>query len=391
MTTNYAIHQRVPSSREFFEEQTDLSEIKARIVSKYFEAWASVMAGAVSQRPDKRIGYIDLFAGPGAYRDEKPSTPLLVLNSAIDHPRDTVRNSLVAYFNDGSQAYADTLRRNIDRLPGVEKLVHRPRVTSREINEEFVEQFSQRQLPPSFTFIDPFGYKGLSRQLIKSVSRDWGCDCVFFFNYSRINAAITNLTLEDNVKLLFGSDRVDCLRAKLPNLNPLLRQATILEALVATIKELQPVTTHVLPFVFKSSAADRTSHMLIFVSKHFKGYSIMKDIMAKESSSAEQGVPSFTYSSADASTPLLLPFTRPLSDLRASLLHQFAGVERTLEQIYEAHSPGTPFVKQNYRDVLKQLEKEGVITGRSTRGMRKPSTYPSHVLVKFPRGTNHGN
>ena len=391
MTTNHVIHQRVPPSREFFEAQTDSSEIKARIVSNYFEAWASVMAGAVSQRPNRRIGYIDLFAGPGAYSDGKPSTPLLVLKSAIDHPRDSVRNSLVAYFNDGSKANAGALRRNIDQLPGVETLVHRPVVTSREINEKFVEEFSQKQLPPSFTFIDPFGYKGLSRQLIRSVSRDWGCDCVFFFNYSRINAAITNLTLEDNIKLLFGSERVNCLRAMLPSLNPLLRQAAILEALVATLKKLQPTTTHVLPFIFKSSAADRTSHMLIFVSKHFKGYSIMKDIMAKESSTAEQGVPSFTYSSADASTPLLLPFTQPLSDLRASLLNQFAGDERTLGQIYEAHSPDTPFVEKNYRDVLKQLEKEGIVTGRSTRGMRKPSTYPNHVLVKFPRGANHGN
>jgi hypothetical protein len=32
---------------------------------------------------------------------------------------------------------------------------------------------------------------------------------------------------------------------------------------------------------------------LIFVSKHFKGYEIMKIIMAKESSTEDQGVASF--------------------------------------------------------------------------------------------------
>ena len=381
-------YQRVPPSHKFFEEQTDISEIKARIVSKYFDAWASVMSGAVSRQLDKRIGYIDLFAGPGAYRDGKPSTPLLVLQSAIKQPR--VSSSLVAYFNDGNQENADALRRNIGLLPDVQQLSHKPAVTSREINEEFVKQFRRKKLPPSFTFIDPFGYKELSLDLIESVIRDWGCDCVFFFNYMRVNAAITNPALSANVDLLFGTERANALRETLPSLNAQLRQATVLDALVAIIKQLQP-TTYALPFIFKSRVAERTSHMLIFVSKHFKGYSIMKEIMAKESSADDQGVPSFTYSLADASTPLLLPFTRPLSDLRASLLEQFAGQERNLREIYEAHSPDTPFAEKNYRDVLSKLEREGVIRARSKQGRRILGTYPAHVLVKFPAGEHHGN
>jgi hypothetical protein len=41
----------------------------------------------------------------------------------------------------------------------------------------------------------------------------------------------------------------------------------------------------------------------------------MKDIMAKESSVTDQGVPSFTYSPADASTPLLFSLARPFDGL----------------------------------------------------------------------------
>ena len=61
----------------------------------------------------------------------------------------------------------------------------------------------------------------------------------------------------------------------------------------------------VLPFRFRNDRGNRTSHHLIFVSKHVKGYTIMKDIMAKESSKREQGVPSFEYSPADEKYPLL--------------------------------------------------------------------------------------
>ena len=41
-------------------------------------------------------------------------------------------------------------------------------------------------------------------------------------------------------------------------------------------------------------ASPQVSNYLVFVSKHFKGYEIMKDIMAAESSTTEQGVPSLS-------------------------------------------------------------------------------------------------
>lgn len=65
--------------------------------------------------------------------------------------------------------------------------------------------------------------------------------------------------------------------------------------------------------------------------------------------------------------------------------------ERDLREIYEAHSPDTPFVEKNYRDVLSKLEREGVIRVRSKQGWRRLGTYPAHVFVKFLAGEHHGN
>jgi three-Cys-motif partner protein len=102
---------------------------------------------------------------------------------------------------------------------------------------------------------------------------------------------------------LFGKERADALRARLPGLTPELREAAILEELANEIKRLGG--TYVLPFTFKNASGTRTSHKLVFVSKHFRGYSIMKNIMANESSIHDEGVPSFIYSPADASMPRL--------------------------------------------------------------------------------------
>lgn len=371
-------------STKFFEERSDQSEVKARIVTKYFFAWARVIM-PIAAKYGGKIAYIDLYAGPGRYKDGAASTPLLVLQTAIDDFR--MSQMLVAYFNDARNDNIATLQAEIDMLPGIEKLSYKPIITCGEVDDEAARYFNETKLIPSFSFIDPFGYKGLSLNIIKGVIKDWGCDCVFFFNYNRINAGIGNEFVAQHMDDLFGGkNRADELRVRLPTLTPELREAAILEELANEIRRLGG--TYVLPFTFKNASGARTSHKLIFVSKNFRGYSIMKGIMAGESSTDDEGVPSFIYSPADASMPLLFSLAQPLSQLKESLLAEFAGQELNLRQIYESHSVDTPYVEKNYRQVLTRLETEGAISVRSTKGMRRAGTFPDHVLISFPRERN---
>ena len=333
-----------------------------------------------AERSGSRIAYIDMYAGPGRYKDGAASTPLLVLQHAIENQK--LRKMLVALLNDSDHDKTSTLKNEIDNLPGVERLTHKPVVSCGEIDAEAERYFNQTRLVPTFSFIDPFGYKGLSLKIIKGVIKDWGCDCVFFFNYNRINAGINNNAVASHMDALFGKERAEALRARLPGLTPVLREALILEELAFEIKALGG--TYVLPFTFKNSNGTRTSHKLIFVSKNFKGYSIMKDIMSKESSTEDQGVPSLTYSPADASMPLLFSLQRRLDQLRASLLQDFSGKEISVTQIYERHSVDKPYIMRNYKETLTELEKEGQIEVRSLKGTRRKDTFADHLVVKFP-------
>lgn len=339
-----------------------------------------------AEKRDKRIAYIDLYAGPGRYKDGTASTPLLVLQHAIEHPK--MSQMLVTLFNDADQDEAATLQSEIDALPGINKLKYKPRVLCGEIDENAERYFNETRLVPSFTFADPFGYKGLSREIVNGVIKDWGCDCLFFFNYNRINPGISNPVVADHIDALFGREKADALRAKLPGKTPELREALILEELAKEIKTLGG--RYVLPFTFKNASGKRTLHKLIFVSKSFKGYKIMKDIMAGESSTEDQGVPSLTYSPADASMPLLFSLQRPLDALKAALLTTFAGRELSFDEIYEAHSVDTPYIEKNYRAILKALEAEGKIEAYSLKGKRRKGTFPNHVRIKFLKGASHG-
>lgn len=352
-------------SGSFFDEAKQQSVVKATIVSKYFFAWAKVIIPHA--RKVGRIAYIDLFAGPGRYDDGTTSTPLLVLERALED--DDLREMLVAIFNDMDEDHCRSLENAIRSLPGVERLRFSPQVLNHEVGEQVVATFEQMRMVPTLFFIDPWGYKGLSLRLINSVLRNWGCDGIFYFNYNRISMGLPNEAVEEHMDALFGEQRAAKLRPLLVGLSPEERELAIVEALCDALREMGG--EYVLPFRFRHPTAGRTSHHLVFVSKHPLGYTIMKDIMASESSTSTQGVPSFEYNPARRRQGLLFDLSRPLDDLRGMLLERFAGRTMTFDQIFDGHHVNTPFVRSNYRDVLAAMEADGVVRVERPPGAHK--------------------
>ena len=111
----------------------------------------------------------------------------------------------------------------------------------------------------------------------------------------------------------------------------------------------------------------------------------MKEVMAKESSSSQQGVASFTYNPADSRQPILFEYARPLDELGKRLLLEFAGRSIGVQELFEAHHVGKSFVLKNYKDVVVQLDKAGQITTNRTERHRKlDQCPPDKVQVTFP-------
>ncbi len=354
------------SENKFFDETTEQSEVKTKIVSKYFWAWAKVII-PTAKRKRNRIAYIDLFAGPGRYKDGTKSTPLLVLEQAIAD--DDMREMLITVFNDKNAGNTRSLQKAIDSLPGIETLRNKPAVRNEEVGEKIVRMFEEMQQIPTLFFVDPWGYKGLSLRLVNSVLKNWGCDCIFFFNYNRINMGLENDLVKEHMDALFGEARAVTLRRELQKLDPSQRELLIVEELTQALKEMGG--EYPLPFRFKSDTGKRTSHHLIFVTKNFKGYEIMKEIMAKESTSVEQGVANFEYNPADARYPTLFELNRPLDDLETLLIQEFSGKTKTVEEIYKSHSVGTPYIKRNYKDILIAMEEKGKVVANPPAANRR--------------------
>ncbi|MBA3311997.1 MAG: three-Cys-motif partner protein TcmP [Planctomycetaceae bacterium] len=373
--------KKTPTSKPFFDEQTEQSAVKAAIVSKYFKAWSDVMIKAA--KADK-IAYVDLFAGPGRYGDDQMSTPLLILQQAIDNSE--LGSRLATFFNDADSDHASLLEAEIAAMKGIKELKYPPDVSTDEITTDIVDELDSVSFIPSLFFFDPWGYKGLSLRLINAVLKSWGCECIFFFNYNRINMGLPNEVVTDHMNALFGEERADELREKLKGMKPQDRELAIVEALALALKEMGG--EYVLPFRFVRPNGTRTSHHLIFVSKHKLGYKIMKDVMAAQSSGEEQGVPTFEYNPSFGEQGLLFDLARPLEDLGDMLLEEFADETVTFEEIYERHSYGHRFTERNYRAVLNELEAQGRVDcnppANERRKYKGEPSFAKHVEVSFP-------
>jgi len=371
-------------SNDFFEKQTLQSRIKTEIVTKYFSAWSSVMGGHLRKfRGDKRIAYLDFCSGPGIYKDGNKSTPIIVLERAVEN--DFLKNNLVTIFVDSNFEFCKSLNTAISSIPNIKELNFEPKIYEIPIDESLVELLESYGRVPSLVFIDPWGYKGLSTRLINAVIKDWGCDCIFFFNYLRINSAITNDVLAKNISAIFGEDKLENLRKRVnEESSPIKREEIVMQELELALKENG--NKYVLQFCFKQESGRRTSHYIVFVTKNIKGYNIMKEIMVKLSTKDFYGEPNFEcnpFWEKGILKFLETDSTKPSRKLQELLLNDFAGETITFGKIFDKneHHVGTLYTEKYYRYALIDLKERNIIT--VDRKIRK-GTFPKDVSITFP-------
>jgi hypothetical protein len=212
-------------------------------------------------------------------------------------------------------------------------------------------------------FLDPCGYHGVTLKLIRAILKDFGCEVILFFNFKRIVAAIRNDLVRDSMDALFGHDRVD-------QLNTSLRAAKRKEQKEAIIKAglndaLQEIGgKYVEWFRFRSAGGAVFQH-LVFITKNDTAQSIMKEIMAGESSwTYPDGVASFEYHPKPPSATELERETlfghdmkhRPsIRTLKELLLQKFDAQSIAVGDVYKAHNYGTDYVEKNYKVALGEL------------------------------------
>ncbi len=293
-----------------------------------------------------------------------------------------LQKKMVLLFNDVNRDSVARLERNISKLPGYDTLMNKPNYSSQAIDQGAAQEFQKVNLVPTFSFVDPWGYDGLTYDLISALIKDWGSDCIFYFNYRRINMAIVNPYFQDHMKALFGEQLLEEVRAAIKGMNPLDREHYILNALGALFDQSGLYTV---PFRFQCEDRDQTSHYIIFVSKHPLAYTVMKDIMAGQSTSHDDDCAGFEYVPVEnPQLSFLYKYALPMSELRAILLRKYKGRRVSVIDIFYDTHVGTPFILKNFKSTLLELLDEGLVSVENPDGnlkVRKNSMADQYIVT----------
>jgi three-Cys-motif partner protein len=361
----------------FFDAPTEASTKKQRIVSKYFGGWANIVLPKTLPREGK-IMVMDLFSGPGRYRDGTPSTPLLILDHVVNTP--ALRDVTQLFFNDEKPEFVEALKKEVADFPGIETLKYKPVFRAKSIDRGVIPKLREVKVPTLF-FADPWGYAGISVDLIEASIAHWGSDFLFFFNYNRINMNLGCEGMNGPINEFFRAERAEELRRTVERLRPAQREEAILKAMQGAIKNLG---AQVGKFTYRSKTGSRATHHLLCVSKHRQGMALFKEISAKESTSFDYDVPSLEH---DPSAEIYQQgLFSPLAELEEELLATYAGKVLTPDQIYHDHHNGKPYILKNYRQALLHLEETGAVRIDPPRTNRPRSeSFPRETLVTFAR------
>ncbi len=362
------------ATAHFFDVRDPQNKHKTEIVEDFFKAYASILLWRANE-----IDYVDLYAGRGYYDKcaADPSlagpidaTPLRLLRAIIANER--FAKCVRTWFNEGLPTYVAELRNAIGGLPGIETLTHAPEVTEGEVNDRLATRFHDRKDVPTLFFFDPYGYVGITRQLLRAaLMKSWGCDIILFFNYNRVNMSLGTDLFDAHLTALFGEDRLSTLRSALRSITDVDdREELVLRTLKAAMKEIG--AQFFVRYRFRHIDG-KTSHHLVFVTRKRKGHDTMKERMAAHSARSPEDVPYFEFvpgaprvgqpslfSNQTLTPPRNFPYS--IRQLANDLYQRYRGRTWTLIPLFDAHNVGLPYMIWNYRAALWDLRNRKLVT-----------------------------
>lgn len=349
------------------------TQAKHEILGRYLEAWTAILS--LGRFP--AIAYVDGFAGPGVYEKGEIGSPIIALNAALEqqrqHPKMAATN-LIFLFIEQNKGRAERLRANVDALqlpPNFRVKIVGEMSFEAGFRENLLDWYRSRNkpLPPTFAFIDPFGWSGVPFSLVKEILANDSCEILFNFMYEEINRFISHPDHPGDFDRLFGTDTW----ADVPAAgDPDARRAFFHDLYVRQLREAAGAR-YVRSFEMRNKN-DATDYFLFFATNSRKGIQKMKEAMWKVD---ESGAFRFSDATAGASQ-LALPFTSApnFAALRRDLVGRFEGQVVTVGQVEEFVLADTPFRETHYKkQVLAELERDALVVPVDPKAGRREGTY----------------
>jgi three-Cys-motif partner protein len=349
---------------------------KLEIIGRYLYLWFAIIG---SNPNNRRLVYIDGFAGPGCYTNTEKSSPLVALQAAkgaLDKfPEKLSKTEFCFLFVEKNQNFAENLNQTILATPWPAQFKWKVENGSFEdkvggILKDF--QRENRQLAPTFAFIDPFGATGLPFEIIKKILQHSTCEVLLNLDSDGVGRLVTAQTIEKNqahLDLLFGDS------SWRTALNPNLPMQQLSAQILTLYKErLRSIVPYVFAFAMNSRESQLNYH-LVFAGQHYLGLEKMKEAMK-----AVDQTGAYSFSDDTVGQELMVfDFDAPAvwaEKMRCKL----GGKWRPYSDFRNFSLTETPFV--NPKAMLRHLEDKQLVEIESDPS-RKKGSFPEEKIKRI--------
>lgn len=354
---------------------------KHEILRGYLNAWLPIMAHS-KPRP-KRVTVLDGFAGPGVYKSGEEGSPLIALRALLGrHDLSRVPEDIdfrFIFFEENEERF-DSLQTQIERL----KATYEPWPANLSILPRqpmsFVDgcKWLIANDPPGgahdpmFSFIDPFGVKGVPLDLIRELCQHRKTEAFVLYMYNTVQRFAGHEVIDNHFRDLFGTDEF-ATAVKSPARRSKLRQ------LYPERLKAECGFDYTLGFEMKNSSGQ--VYDLVYGTRSLKGLARMKEAMWKVDDTGE-----FRFATGRVGYLSLFSTEEHRQDkVRSLILERFANHGNiTVEKIENFILVETAFRETHWRKPLKQLELEGrLIVTSSPSPRRRTGTFAPGTVVRF--------
>lgn len=345
------------------------TKAKHLILKTYLDAWFPIMLHS-----NKKIIFIDGFAGPGIYEDGEDGSPRIAFNTLFQHSASIKGEVLFVFFEKDKQRFASLkevgkkIRSDISSKPKADL-----QIDIKPINVSFEEgiiDFLHKEEPqiPVLAFIDPFGFSGIPMELIRELAKREKCELLINFMTSYIHRFKGVDKVANSLESLFGLSDWEEQRLQLKKIDDLLeiyQDQLKKKTGVQFTRQFEMVTLN-----------NNSGYHLIYATKNELGLRKIKEAMWKVD--PELGK---RFSDREATQTKLFESTPNYGVLRKQIYERFKGKEVGIREIDKFVTIETDFLTTHIRQgALMPLEENGML---EVRNRNRKNTYPENCLIIF--------
>lgn len=348
---------------------------KHEILRYYLKAWFPILS-----RWSGRIIYLDGFAGPGVYAGGEDGSPVIALQTAVEHKLRKRFTEIMFFFieKDPKRAYLLTqvLEKRFPNLPknikyGVRDAEFAP--TLEEVLNELEKQGSK--LAPTFAFLDPFGFSGFPMKLIGRMMSYEKCEVLITFMAGFVKRFLDELR-EPALNALFATQEWKKAGSISDSEKRLRFLLDLYERQLKNVGGAEYVRSFGMIGPY-----NQVIYYLVYGTKHWKGLKVMKDAMWKVDRRGN-----YTFSDlTDVNQKYIIDYQSEshwVPKAAQMVYNKFRGQTVNEIEIHQFVIVDTPFIYR--KAILRHLEtKHYPPKIRNVTQRKRKLTYPEGCLITF--------